>query len=144
MAACADAAIRALRDVEPDVMPAPPAMRAAKGKPNPDVTETEHSAILEASFQPSAEEPPPSVPRQPPKPDAARSLAAIEAEAGASPADARARMNQTVAIREEAEEEELPALPPIAPGEFRALLETLITDVDAITPRSSPHLQAAE
>ena len=88
----------------PDLQNAAPAPRPTPGKPTPDIQETEHSLMLEAVGRPAAERVTPAMPGQAVQPGMARSLTEIEIAGGSSPADARARMNETASIRQQAEE----------------------------------------
>ena len=143
--ACASAAILALKDVHSDEARRAPALRAAPGKPNPDVLETEHAVMLDSTARPVDAAPLPDAARQPPSAEAANGLAAIEAEAGASPADARVLMNQTAAVREQAEREDAAAHPvaPIAREDYRALLDGLSDELDGIAPSARLSSNAA-
>ena len=85
----------------------------------------------------------PSVPSRPVPPDLARNVTEIEVAGGSSPADARARMNETAAIREQAEEEPQPILPPITPAEFQRYLDAMIDALDEISGRAEPAMAAA-
>ena len=75
-------------------------------------------------------------------PDLARNVTEIEVAGGSSPADARARMNETAAIREQAEEEPQPILPPITPAEFQGYLDAMIAALDEISGRAPPSMAA--
>ena len=138
VAACALDAIRGLADVTADDVPRPARAVRADG-------ETEYTPMLEASAAKVAiATPPPAVPAALAAPETARSLAAVEQEGGATPADAQNLMNQTVAIREAAEEEDAPVLAPISRAELCGHLDALIAQLEAISARPAPSLHAAD
>ena len=142
--ACAQGAILALHHVTRDDVPARPALRHAPGKPNPDVMETEYSQVLEGSGRPASDDPPAAVPARTVAPEPARVLTEIEGSAGASPAEARARMNEMAAIRDAAAEDVPPPLGLISPVELRGHLDALIAELDSVISRPSQTMQAAE
>jgi len=139
---CAAAAIRALEHVAPD-MPSPaPAPRPTPGKPAPDIQETEHTPMLEAVVRPAAERVTPAMPGQAVPPGMARSLTEIEVAGGSSPADARARMNETAAIRQAAEEATPLPFDPISAADMRGHLDVLTAELRALVSRAAPGMAA--
>jgi len=139
---CAAAAIRALEHVAPDLQSAAPAPRPTPGKPTPDIHETEHSLMLEAVARPAAERVTPAMPQQAVQPGLARSLTEIEIAGGSSPADARARMNETAAIRQEAEEATPIPFDPISAADMRGHLDVLTAELRALVSRAAPGMAA--
>ncbi len=99
------------------------------------------------SVSASAEDlPTPDAPRSPLPAEAARTLAQVSELMGASPADAQADTNKTMAMREMALNgtDDEPEMPAIEPGQLRELIEGLAERLHAIGYGSAPALLAAK
>jgi cytochrome c556 len=108
----------------------------------PDVQETEHTPMLEAVGSPAAERVTPAMPRQAVQSGMARSLTEIEVAGGSSPADARARMNETAAIRQEAEQATPFPFDPISAADMRGHLDVLTAELRTLASRAAPGVAA--
>ena len=139
----ARSAILALAGVQPAPGEAPkPVAVAADGS----VAETEHSIMAKSTGAPASHAPVPDKPRTAATPDVASPISAVEAEFGASPAEADTRMSQTVAMHEAATdstEAEL-AMPTMDPGQMCKLLAGVSGRLNALGRPPAPALQAAE
>ena len=98
--------------------------------------------MLEAVARPAAERVTPAMPQQAVQPGLARSLTEIEIAGGSSPADARARMNETAAIRQEAEEATPIPFDPISAADMRGHLDVLTAELRALVSRAAPGMAA--
>ncbi len=110
------------------------------------VTETEHSIMVKSTGAPASESPTPDAPRTAAMPEIASGISDVEADFGASPAEAEARMRQTVAMQEaamDASDVEL-EMPRMDPEPMCELLSGLTVQLNALGQGRSPSLQAAE
>ena len=141
--ATAHAAILALNDVTPA---ASETVLPASGPADGPVMETEHTPMVRSVSASAEDLPTPDAPRSPLPAEAARTLAQVSELMGASPADAQADTNKTMAMREMALNgtDDEPEMPAIEPGQLRELIEGLAERLHAIGYGSAPALLAAK
>ena len=139
----ARSAILGLIDVQPSPGEAPkPVTAAADGS----VAETEYSIMVKSTGAPASAAPIPDTARKAAAPDTASAISDVEGDFGASPAEADARMNQTVAMREAAldgTEADL-IMPTMEPAALREMLAGITVQLNALGRDRSPSVQAAE
>ena len=140
------AAILSLRDVDADAAAPLPTPVAMPGSQDQGEEETPFNPMLEGVAKPaSSGQPVPEVPKEAPRPEFTREVAAIEVAMGSTPAEARIKADQTAAMREAGlQEGALPVLPVLSPSEFLQQVEALTALVEEIARRLAPGLLAAE
>ncbi len=138
----ARAAILALGGVVPSAAEAQRVLAPADGT----AIETEHTPMVRSVSAPAEDLPTPDAPRMRPPPAVSTGLTEASQLMGASPADAQADTDKTLALRERAmgDTAEAMEMPAIEPDQLRALIEALAGKLQAIGRKPGLALRAAE
>ena len=102
--------------------------------------------MVKSTGAPASAAPIPDTARKAPAPEIASAISDVEGDFGASPAEADAKMNQTVAMREAAldgTEADL-IMPTMGPAALREMLAGITVQLNALGRDRSPSVQAAE
>jgi len=138
----AQAAILALTDVAPSTAET----RRALGPADGATVVTEHTLMARNVSAPAEHLPTPDAPRARPSPEASGALTEINHLMGASPADAQADTNKTLAMREIAVDgmADEPEMPAIEPDQLHGLINALAEKLHTIGQGPGLALQTAD